>query len=329
MNVFAYQVGTYESPLLQQAAANRHRLTLSQEGLSQKTVSLAKGHEAVLIFGTDDASAPVLEALKKVGVRYLVTRSAGTNHIDEAAAKRLKIKVASIPSYSPHAIAEHAVGMMLALGRRLIRSADRTKRFNFELTPELVGFELKGKTVGIAGFGKIGSVVAEILHGFGAKLIAYDLTPDEARKLTDVPVRFARLDTLLRQSDIISIHLPLTDTTRGLFGPKTFEKMKSGAMLINTSRGPVLDTQAALDALKSGKLGYLGIDVYEHEHGLFYEDHSRTRHRDPLLTELMELDNVLVTGHQAFLTQEALEAIAEQSIAHLDRWERRTRARIN
>lgn len=327
MNVFAYSVGTYETPLLRDAAADRHALTISEESLNRKTAALAKGHEAVLIFGTDDASAPVLEALRAAGVRYLVTRSAGTNHIDESAAKRLKIKVASIPSYSPHAIAEHAVGMMLALGRRLVRSADRTKHFNFELTPELVGFELKGKTVGIAGFGKIGSVVADILHGFGSKLLAYDLAPDEARQLTDTPVRFVRMDTLLRQSDVISIHLPLTDDTQGLFGAKTFEKMKPGAMVINTGRGPVLDTQAALDALKSGQLGYLGIDVYEHEHGLFFEDHSRSRNRDPLLTELMELDNVLVTAHQAFLTQEALEAIARQSIAHLDRWDRGTQSR--
>jgi D-lactate dehydrogenase len=325
MNIYAYSVGSFEKSLLR-AAADRHTLRLSEEGLSPETAERARGYEAVLIFGTDDASAPSLEALHRVGVRYLVTRSAGTDHVDLDAARRLKLKVASIPSYSPHAIAEHAVGLMLALGRRLIRSAERTRQFNFELTPDLVGFELHGKTVGIAGFGKIGAIVAEILRGFGARVLAYDLHPAEARKLTDAPVRFVGLDTLLRRSDVVSIHLPLTDQTRGLFGAGTFRKMKRGAMLINTGRGGVLDTEAARQALESGQLGYLGLDVYEHEHGLFFEDHSaRRRTPDPLLAALMERDNVLVTGHQAFLTEEAIEAIARQSIAHLDRWARRAR----
>ncbi len=328
MKILAYSVGEYEVPLLQKASASRHQLTLLTESLTPETAPRAQGYDAVLVFTTDDASAPVLQRLHEAGVRYLVTRSAGTDHIDLPAAERLGLRVASVPRYSPHAIAEHAVGMMLALGRHLIRSTDNARRFDFALTKEMVGFELHGKTAGIAGFGKIGAVAARILSGFGCRVLAYDLFPEQAAQHAESPVEFVELPVLLTESDVLSVHLPLTDATRGLFNAETFGQMKRGAMLINTGRGGVLDTRHALKALQSGQLGYLGIDVYEHERGLFFGDHSDEKQHDPLLASLLALDNVLVTGHQGFLTHEALEAIAQQAIGHLDRWKQETAASL-
>jgi D-lactate dehydrogenase len=190
------------------------------------------------------------------------------------------------------------------------------------LTNELVGFELDGKTAGIVGYGNIGQVLAKILTGFGCTVLAFDNKPEEARRESAVPVEMVPLDTLLERSDVVSLHLPLSEKTQGLFNAQTFAKMKPGAMLINTGRGALVNTKDAIQALKSGQLGYLGIDVYEHEHDLFYEDKSGTGQRDPLIEELLRLPNAMVTGHQAFLTQEALESIAKQSLELLTDWEK-------
>jgi D-lactate dehydrogenase len=205
----------------------------------------------------------------------------------------------------------------------LIETTDNIRRFDFSLTKELVGFELNGKTVGIAGYGNIGQVLGKILTGFGCTLLAFDSKPDKARAESEVPVEMVGMDELLKRSDIISLHLPLTDETKSMFNADTFGNMKPGAMLINTGRGAVVDTKAAIDALKSGQLGYLGIDVYENEQGLFAEDKSGTGQHDPLVEELLRLPNAMITGHQAFLTQEALESMAKQSIEILTNWETR------
>lgn len=319
MKAIAFSVGSFEEPFLRDT---NHDLTLVKDRLSSDTVDQADGYQAVLIFGTDDASKDVLTRLHQLGVRYVLTRSAGTDHIDQPTADELGIAVKSIPAYSPGAIAEYAVALMLALGRHLRQSTDNARAFNFKLTRQLVGFELRGKTVGIAGYGNIGQTLAIILAGFGCKLLAYDTNAEVAQEEQQVPIEFVSLEDLLSRSDIISVHLPLTDQTKGLFNKGTFEQMKQGAMLINTGRGGVLNTRDAIGALKSGQLGYLGIDVYEHEKGLFFEDQSDADDHDPLVEELLSLPNVLVTGHQAFLTEEALQAIAHQSMEILSEWEK-------
>jgi len=318
MKAIAFSVGSFEEPLLQNT---NHELTLVAEQLSPHTVDKAAGYEAVLIFGTDDASKPVLTRLHQLGIRYLLTRSAGTDHIDQATADELGIDVKNIPAYSPGAIAEYAVALMLALGRHLREATDKARQFDFKLTRQLVGFELRGKTVGIAGYGNIGQALASILRGFGCQLLAYDAKPEAAQAKSEVSIEFVSLEDLLMHSDIISLHLPLTEQTQWLFNRETFDRMKRGAMLINTGRGATLNTTDALEALRSGQLGYLGIDVYEHEHGLFFEDRSDSQNPDPLIDELLSLPNVLVTGHQAFLTQEALNAIVSQSMTILHDWE--------
>lgn len=327
MRAIAFSVGEYEEPLLREANHDRHELTLLTDRLGVDTVMRADGYQAVLIFGKDDASEATLKKLADLNVRYLLTRSAGTDHIDTDAAERLGITVRNIPRYSPSAIAEHAVALMLALGRHLIETTDNVRRFNFMLTKNLVGFELNGKTAGIAGYGQIGQVVAKILTGFGCTVLAFDSKPRDAQDESEVPVEMVSLDELLKRSDVVSLHLPLTDETEGMFNADAFGQMKPGAMLINTGRGAVVNTQDAIDALKSGQLGYLGIDVYENEHDLFYEDKSGTGQRDPLLDELLSLPNAMVTGHQAFLTQEALESMTNQSIEILTDWEAGTDGR--
>lgn len=322
MKAIAFSVEEYEEPFLRDANHDQHELTLLPDRLSADTADKATGYDAILIFGKDDASEPVLKKLSELGIKFMVTRSAGMDHIDTDAAETLGITVKNIPSYSPSAIAEHAVSLMLALGRHLIEATDRIRRFDFTLTDNLVGFELNGKTVGIAGYGNIGQVLAKILTGFGCTVLAHDTKPADAEQESDVPVEMVPLDDLLKRSDIVSLHLPMTDETKGLFNAATFAKMKPGAMLINTGRGAVVNTKDAIDALKSGQLGYLGIDVYENEKDLFYEDKSGTSQRDPLIDELLRLPNAMVTGHQAFLTQEALESMSKQSIDLLTDWEK-------
>jgi len=318
MKAIAFSVGSFEEPFLQDTS---HQLTLVTDRLSLDTVEQANGYEAVLIFGTDEATRDVLVRLSQLGIRYVLTRSAGMDHIDQSAADDLGIDVKSIPTYSPGAIAEYAVALMLTLGRHVQQATDNARQFNFELTPDLIGFELRDKTVGIAGYGHIGQALASILTGFGCHLLAYDSTPASAQAESAVPIETVSLEALLTRSDIISLHLPLTDETQGLFNRDTLNQMKPGAMLINTGRGAILKTADAIEALKSGQLGYLGIDVYEHEHGLFFEDRSDSSHRDPLVEQLLSLPNALVTGHQAFLTREALQAIARESMAILSEWE--------
>ncbi len=314
MKAIAFSVEEYEESLLRDANHDQHALTLLPDRLSLDTVDQAAGYDAILIFGKDDASEAVLTKLSELGIRLIVTRSAGTDHIDTDAAQTLGITVKNIPSYSPPAIAEHAVALMLALGRHLIEATDRIRRFDFTLTNQLVGFELKGKTVGIAGYGNIGQALAKILTGFGCTVLAFDSKPDKAAQESPVPVEMVSLDNLLERSDIVSLHLPLSDETTGMFNAQTFASMKPGAMLINTGRGAVVNTKDAIDALKTGQLGYLGIDVYENEKDLFYEDKSGMSQRDPLIDELLRLPNAMVTGHQAFLTQEALASMTKQSI---------------
>jgi D-lactate dehydrogenase len=272
----------------------------------------------VAIFVSDDASAPVLEQLAALGVRYLLVRAAGYDQVDLPTAHRLGLRVANVPRYSPFAIAEHALALILALNRHLHRADAQLRQADFRLD-ELVGFDLHGKTVGIIGCGTIGGTMAGLLHGFGCRLLGTDLVED-ASLGQRYGLEYVSLDTLCELSDVITVHAPLTPATHYLLDAAQLARMKRGVMLINTSRGGLLDTRAALAALETGQLGYLGLDVYEHEKGLFFSDHSQAPPQDDLLTRLLARPNVLITGHQGFLTREALGNIATSAITTLDLW---------
>ncbi len=263
MNVTVFSALAFERPFLEQANAGRHQVQFYEQRLTDQTVPLAQGALAVSVFGSDDLSAPVLAQLWAHGVRSVLVRSVGTDNVDLPAAHRLGLRVANAPDYSPHAIAEHAVALLLALARHL-RQADQQLRANDFCLDKLIGFELRGKTVGIVGVGHIGAVLAGILHGFGCRLLGEDLQPNDVLRQC-YGLEYVDLPTLCAQADIISLHTPLTAQTRHLFDDQVLASLKPGAVLLNTGRGGVLDTAAALRALASGQLGYLGLDVYEGE----------------------------------------------------------------
>lgn len=316
MKVAVYSIHQFEKPYLLEANNGTHELVLIDARLSETTASLAEGCEAVSIFTGDKAGAPVLEALHKTGVKFLALRSAGFNHVDLAKAKELNMKVARVPAYSPYAIAEHTIAMILALNRKLIRANRRVMELNFSLDG-LVGFDMNGKTAGIIGTGKIGSVLARILHGFSCRILAND--KEENKELIDrYQVEYTSCESLCEQSDIITLHVPLNENTRYIIDKHCIEKMKPGVMLINTSRGGLVNTKAVIDALKTKHIGFFGMDVYEEEEGLFFEDHSEDILQDDTIARLMTFKNVLITSHQAFLTETALRNIAETTVYNLD-----------
>lgn len=319
MKVVVYSAHKFEMEHIHNANNNRHELEFIPTYLGKQTAALSAGFDAVALFANDDGSAPVLEVLKAGGVKYIALRSAGYNHVDLVAAKRLGIKVANVPEYSPYSVAEHALTLILALNRKVIRAHSRIMDLNFSLDG-LTGFDLNGKTAGIIGVGKIGAAVAKILHGFGCRLLGYDVSIN-----VDLQERYALeyvdLDTLCRQSDIITLHAPLNSHTHYIINKKQIEEMKDGVMLINTSRGGLLNTREVIKALKTGKIGYLGLDVYEEEKGLFFEDRSEDILQDDVIARLMTFKNVLITSHQGFLTNEALSGIADITIENLNDWE--------
>jgi D-lactate dehydrogenase len=285
--------------------------------LTLDTVVLAEQYEVVCAFINDDLSAPVLERLAAGGTRLIALRSAGFNHVDLAAAQRLGLSVVRVPAYSPHAVAEHAVALILSLNRHLHRACNRTRDGDFSLHG-LTGFDLVGKTVGVVGTGQIGATFARIMAGFGCKLLAYDPYPNP--QVEALGARYLPLDALLAEAHIISLHCPLNDDTRHLINPASLSRMQRGAMLINTGRGALVNTPALIDALKSGQLGYLGLDVYEEEAQLFFEDRSDLPLQDDVLARLLTFPNVVVTAHQAFLTREALGAIAQTTLDNISGW---------
>ncbi|WP_276366602.1 2-hydroxyacid dehydrogenase [Chryseolinea sp. H1M3-3] len=321
MKVAIYSTHKFEKTYLENYC-KAHSLRFLETRLTIETVGLAQGMDAISIFVNDDASAPVLQKLKETGVNYIALRSAGFNHVDLKEAKRLGIRLARVPDYSPAAIAEHTVALMLVLNRKLIKANTRVHDMNFSLDG-LTGFDMSGKTVGILGTGKIGSVVARIMHGFNCHILAYDPYENEELK-NKYNVRYTDYQTLFKQSDIITLHLPLTPESKYIINKENIESMKTGAMLINTSRGGLVDTKEVIKALKSGKIGSFGIDVYEEEGGLFFEDHSDIILQDDVIARLMTFQNVMITSHQAFLTHEALVKIAETTGYNLECWEKGT-----
>jgi len=315
MRVAVFSTKPYDRHFLEAAnAAAGHELLFLDARLSKESAALAEGFGAICAFVNDDLSAPVLKELARRGVGLVALRSAGFNNVDLPAARDLGLAVARVPAYSPHAVAEHTVALMLALNRKVHRAYNRVREGNFALEG-LLGFALHGKTVGIVGTGKIGEVLAGILSGFGCRLLGHDVAPNPACEA--LGVAYVSREELLAQSDIVSLHCPLTPETHHMISADTLPQLKRGMMLINTSRGAVIDTRAVIRGLKDGIVGSLGLDVYEEEADLFFEDLSDKVIRDDVFARLLTFPNVLITGHQAFFTQEALENIAGTTIANI------------
>jgi D-lactate dehydrogenase len=321
MKVAVFDVHNFERPLFEELNKSYgHKFQLFDLRLTEDTAHLVGACPVVCAFAHDKLNARVLEILRNGGVKLVALRSAGFNHVDLAAAKEFGIHVVRVPAYSPYSVAEHAVALILALDRKICRAVARVRELNFSLDG-LVGFDLHGKTVGIIGTGRIGSVFARIMAGFGCHVLAYDLSPNE-----DLSARtgahYVSLEELYRRSDIISLHLPLSRDSRHLIDANALAKMKRGVMLINTGRGGLIDTAALINALKSGQVGTAGLDVYEEEENVFFQDLSATVLQDDVLARLMTFPNVLITAHQAFLTQEALRNIVETTLKNIQDFER-------
>ncbi len=318
MKVLVYSAKKFELPYLKKANNNVHTVEYINGPLNTDTACLSANYDAISIFSSDDASSIVLEKLKSFGVKYIALRSAGFDNINLSISKKLGFKVANVPDYSPYAIAEHATSLLLALNRKIILSNKRIQKFNFNIDG-LSGFDLKDKTVGIIGTGRIGSVMAKIMHGFGCNLLGYDLYENE-ELIEKFNLKYSTLKELCRHSDIISLHTPLNAETFNLIDEKLIELMKKGVIIINTSRGKIVNTKHIIEALKSKHIQAYGMDVYEKERGVFFKDLSKNIPDDDILKTLINMDNVLVTSHQAFLTKEALTNIAETTFKNINFW---------
>ncbi len=319
MKVLIFSAKDFEIPYLEQANRGKHKFVFVKEALSSQTAMKVIGYDAISIFSADEACFNTIEKLRDFGVKYIALRSVGFDNVNIKSATRLDIRVANVPEYSPYAIAEHAAGLLLAVNRKLIESNRRVKHFNFNIN-NLVGFDLNTKTVGIIGTGKIGAVMTKIMHGFGCHILGYDIKQN-VELVTNYNLRYTTLKKLCELADIISIHVPLNRETHQLINEDLISEMKQGVVIINTARGAVINAKDVIEGIKNGKIGALGMDVYENEKGIFFRDHSLNIPDDNLLLALNARPNVLITGHHAFLTDEALTNIAETTIYNLDCWE--------
>lgn len=313
MKVAVFSTRAYDREFLERANS-AHELVFFRDHLRRETARLADGCDVACLFVNDQADRDAIAQLARGGVRLLALRSAGFNHVDLKAAADAGMTVVRVPAYSPYAVAEHTIALILALIRKIPRAHSRVRDGNFSLDG-LLGFDLHGKTVGLLGLGRIGSLVAKILHGFGCRLLAAD---PFAKPGGDVRIEIVDNDTIFTRSDIVSLHCPLTPQTHHVIDSAALAKMKKGVMLINTSRGGLVETKAVIAGLKTGQIGYLGLDVYEEEEALFFDDLSDKIITDDVFARLLTFPNVLITGHQAFFTQEALSAIASTTIANID-----------
>jgi D-lactate dehydrogenase len=319
MRVAVFSTKPYDRRFLE--AANvpvRHSLTFLDSRLTPDTVALAGDHDAVCVFVNDQLGAATIHQLASMGIRLIALRCAGFNNVDLHAAHAANITVVRVPAYSPHAVAEHTIALILTLNRKVHRAFNRVREGNFSIDG-LLGFDLKGRTVGVVGTGRIGAIVARLLHAFGCKVLAHDVVG--APDLVALGVRYTTLDQLVQSCDIISLHCPLTPDTRHLIDAASIARMKSGVMLINTSRGALVDTKAVIEGLKSGQLGYVGLDVYEEEADVFFEDLSSHVMQDDTLARLLTFHNVLITSHQAFFTEDAMRSIARTTLGNISGFE--------
>jgi D-lactate dehydrogenase len=318
MRTAIFSTKSYDKEYLELANAGKHDLVFFESSLKARNVVLAEGFDAVCAFVNDNVSKEVIEDLAKIGIKLIVLRCAGFNNIDIETATKYNIPVLRVPAYSPEAIAEHAAALILTLARKTHKAYNRVRDGNFSLE-RLIGYDLFGKTVGIVGTGRIGAALANIMMGFGCKIIAFDRY--ENKDLIAKGVEYMSQDELFSKADIISLHCPLTPETHHMINRESLNKMKKGVMLINTSRGKLIDTEAAIEFLKDEHLGYLGIDVYEMEEKIFYKDLSEVVIRDDKISRLVNFPNVLITAHQAFLTDNALTQIATTTINNITSFE--------
>ena len=295
-----------------------HEIIYFEAPLNEQTANLAAGCNAVCVFVNDKLNAGIIAELKKMGVQLIALRCAGFNNVDLAAAKDNIIKVVRVPAYSPHAVAEHAVALILTLNRKTHKAYNRVREGNFSLE-RLTGFDLYGKTVGVIGTGKIGETFCDIMLGFGCRVLAFDLV--ENKQLASKGVDYLPIVDVFEQADIISLHCPLNEQTKHIINGQTIHMMKEGMMLINTSRGALVDTKTVIQALKTGRIGYLGLDVYEQEEKLFFNDLSENIIQDDVIMRLLSFPNVLITSHQGFFTEEALTQIAQTTLGNIDAFE--------
>ena len=315
MKVAFFDTKPYDRQYFEAAKTPGVELDFHEFRLNPQTAKLVKGVEAVCAFVSDRLDRPTLKTLQENGVKHIAMRCAGYNNVDTAAAKELGMTVSCVPAYSPHAVAEHALALLMTLNRKTHRAYNRVRELNFSLNG-LVGWDLYGKSAGVLGTGKIGKIFAEILKGIGMKVRVYDVRPDAAWA-EKAGVQYVTMDEVLADSDLVSLHMPLIPQTNHIINEATLGKMKKGAYLIDVSRGKLIDTKALIAALKSGKLGGVGLDVYEGEVGIFYEDLSGQMLKDDDLSRLLTFPNVLITSHQAFLTHEALTEIAHVTMENL------------
>lgn len=314
MKIAVFSTKTYDRKFLDKANETvGHELTYFEPHLNQHTAALANGFPVVCAFVNDQLGAGVLNLLKQQGTELIALRSAGFNHVDLRRADELGITVARVPAYSPHAVAEHALALILGLNRKTHRAYNRVREGNFSLEG-LLGFDLYGKTVGVIGTGKIGSIFARIMRALGCRVVAYDPFPNQS--LLD-SVEYVSLDEVYQAADIISLHCPLMPETEHMIDEAALLRMKTGVMLINTSRGRLVDTRAVINSLKACRIAYLGLDVYEEEGDLFFDDLSQEIIKDDVFMRLLTFPNVLITSHQGFFTEEALHAIAETTLANV------------
>ena len=318
MKTLVYSVHGFDKPFLEAAAKDKHELYFTEQSLNLDTTELAKGYEAVALFTSDNASSAVLQKLYDNGVKFIALRSVGYDHVDLAKAKQLNIKVANVPAYSPYAIAEHAVALLMALNRKLILGQQLMQTGDYRLD-QLKGFDLHGKKVGIVGTGKIGTAFAKIMHGFGCNLLGYDVEINN-QLIKDTKIKYTSLEDLCKRSDVISVNCPLNTATKYMFNKNVFEHMKKGVIFINTARGGVVNTIDLIEALDKEIVAAAGLDVYEYEKPIFFYDHTNKAVNDELFQKLRSYQNMLITGHQAFLTNEALQGIANTTVANLDAW---------
>lgn len=326
MRIVVFSAKPYDERTLREAneaAGEPHALSFASPHLDASTAVLAEGAEAVCVFVNDAPDASALERLRGLGVRLILLRCAGFNNVDVVAAERLGLAIGRVPAYSPHAVAEHTAALVLSLNRKIHRAHNRVREGNFELDG-LLGFDLHGKTVGVVGTGRIGACAARVFRGFGCEVLAHDPYPDPSLE-AEGTLAYAPMGDLLERSHIVTLHCPLTPATHHLIDAAALARMRPEAMLVNTSRGGLVDTRAVIGALKGGRLGSLALDVYEEEADLFFEDLSGRVLQDDVFARLLTFPNVLITGHQAFFTREALDAIAETTLANATRFEREGR----
>lgn len=321
MKILIYSAHNFERPYLLQANENyQHELTLVQNKLDSQTVSLSKGHTCISAFVTDDLDSHILTKLAENGVKLIALRSKGYDHIDLHKAKSLGMKIVRVPHYSPYSVAEFTLALILTLNRKIYKSYARMKEGNFSLDG-LVGFDLHGKTVGVIGTGSIGKCVVRIMTALGCKVLAYDINPDYLLS-AETGLQYCSKEQLFSESHIITLHTPLNSGSKHIINSLTLSMMKNNVMLINTGRGALIDTKSLINFLKNGKIGYAGLDVYENEKNFFFEDTSQQNLKDDLLARLLTFPNVLLTGHQAFLTSEALTNIAETTLKNVSNYEK-------